>query len=266
MRGTMSVTLKRQLDENEKLIVLKQHGRICFATGHPIAEKEQVQFDHIMAFRREGVTEIGNIAPMCAQHNREKGTLPLQDFRIKLRLQEFFGTGDKLTLKDLLRYFKEKGDIEEYGLPITLAVDAAVVTVQSAHKKYQHTVDVCPITGWKYFYATLDVEVLDSDDDKDDKIGLQPRYLIFDKVFELYRHFQQHPVLQPSIGRIVDNRIRLFGRTAQGGGTSLEWLQGVRMQNIPSSRRATFEPNEHFRSRQVCSDKVLLFDNGDEAR
>lgn len=49
--------------------------------------------------------------------------------------------------------------------------------------------------------------MLDSDDDG---IGLQPRYLIFDKVFELYRHFQQHPVLQPSVGRIVNERIRLF--------------------------------------------------------
>jgi hypothetical protein len=41
-------------------------------------------------------------------------------------------------------------------------------------------------------------------------MGLQPRYLIQDKVFKLFRHFQRHPVLQPSIGRVVDNRIRLF--------------------------------------------------------
>jgi hypothetical protein len=183
---------------------------MCFATGHPIAENDQVHFDHIIAFRRDGATELDNIAPMCAQHNREKGTLPLQDYRIKLRLQDFFASGDKLTLRDLLRYFKAKGDITEFGLPITIEMNNGLVTAQSAHRKYQHTVEVCPITGWKYFYATLDVEILDSDDDKDDKIGLQPRYLIVDKVFELYRHFQQHPVLQPSIGRIVDDRVRLF--------------------------------------------------------
>jgi hypothetical protein len=56
----------------------------------------------------------------------------------------------------------------------------------------------------------LPVELLDSDDDDDEKWGLQPRYLIFDKVFDLYRHFQRHPVLQPSIGRVSQNRIVLF--------------------------------------------------------
>lgn len=206
----MSVTLRRQLNESEKGIILKQHGRSCFATGHPIAETEQVQYDHIKAFTRNGQTELDNIAPMCAQHNREKGTLPLQDFRIKLRLQDFFATGDKLTLKDLLGYLKEKGDIEEFGLPVTISGTNGIVTIQSAHKAYQQPAEVCPITGWRYFYATLDVDILDSDDDKDQKIGLQPRYLILDKVFELYRHFQQHPVLQPSMGRIVESRIRLF--------------------------------------------------------
>ena len=35
-------------------------------------------------------------------------------------------------------------------------------------------------------------------------------YLISDKVFGLFRHFQLHPVLQPSLGRLVNNRIRLF--------------------------------------------------------
>jgi hypothetical protein len=206
----MSITLKRQLDESEKQIILKQHGRFCFATGHPIAATDQVQFDHITAFRREGATELDNIAPMCALHNREKGTLPLQDFRIKLRLQEFFKSGEKLTLKDLLRYFKEKGDVTEFGSPVTVEITDGQVTLQSAHKTYVHTAEVCPITGWKYFYATLGVDILDSDDDRDDKIGLQPRYLIFDKVFELYRHFQQHPVLQPSMGRIVEDHVRLF--------------------------------------------------------
>jgi len=37
-----------------------------------------------------------------------------------------------------------------------------------------------------------------------------PRFLIFDKVFELYRHFQRHPVLQPSIGRVNNNRVLFF--------------------------------------------------------
>ena len=68
----------------------------------------------------------------------------------------------------------------------------------------------CERTGWKYFYATLPVSLLNSDDDESHQFGLQPRFLILDKVFELYRHFQIYPVLQPSIGRIHENRVLLF--------------------------------------------------------
>jgi hypothetical protein len=56
----------------------------------------------------------------------------------------------------------------------------------------------------------LPVSILDSDDDEGGKIGLQPRYLILDKVFELFRHFQNYPVLQPSIGRIYNDKVLLF--------------------------------------------------------
>lgn len=108
----MAITLRRQLSDPEKDQILKRHGRKCFATGHEIPADEQVQFDHIVAFSRGGATELENIAPMCPQHNREKGALPLQDFRTKLRLEDFFATGDKLTLKHLLAYLKEKGDID----------------------------------------------------------------------------------------------------------------------------------------------------------
>lgn len=84
------------------------------------------------------------------------------------------------------------------------------VTIESANRKYTQSLYTCTTTGWKYFYATLDVDVIDSDDDEDHTSGLQPRYLIFDKVFDLYRHFQRHPVLQPTVGRVVGSRIRLF--------------------------------------------------------
>lgn len=64
--------------------------------------------------------------------------------------------------------------------------------------------------GLEIFYATLPVSLLNSDDDDDREVGLQPRFLIEDKVFDMYRHFQTHPVLQPAIGRIYQDRILLF--------------------------------------------------------
>jgi hypothetical protein len=205
----MSVTLKRQLDDDEKAIVLKRFGRVCFATGHEIPEGETIQFDHIKAFSLDGPTEVNNIAPMCGKHNGEKGALPLQDFRTKLKLQEFFSLGDKLTLRDFLGYLQKLHEIDSFGEAVSVKPDTSAVTIQSPAKTYSHIV-YCPTTGWQYFYATLDVNILDSDDEKDSALSLQPRYLIVDRVFELYRHFQEHPVLQPSIGRVVDSHIRLF--------------------------------------------------------
>ena len=207
----MTILLKRQLNDTEKETVLKTHGRVCFATGHKIPNTEKIQYDHIHAYAKGGVSELNNIAPMCETHNKQKGVLALNDFRVKLRLAEFFDSGDALTLQDLLAYLTKSKDLEGYGQKsaITIQGDQIEVDAQSG-KKYQAPLYVCPTTKWKYFYATLPVELLDSDDDEDKKIGLQPRYLILDKVFELYRHFQQHPVLQPSVGRISNDRILLF--------------------------------------------------------
>ena len=206
----MAITLKRQLNDEEKTRVIEQHGRKCFATGHAIPEGESVHFDHIRAFTSGGQSEINNIAPMCPQHNRDKGTLPLFDFQAKLRLGEFFDTGDRLTLGHLLRHLHSKGGISDYGLPVAVQEDGKTIQIESSKGLQEARGYECPITGWKYFYATLPIDLIDSDDDQDQAIGLQPRYLIFDKVFELFRHFQRFPILQPSLGRIVGDRIKLF--------------------------------------------------------
>ena len=104
----MAITLKRQLTPEEKNIILQRHGRICFATGHAIPEEESLHYDHIKAFALGGQSELDNIAPMCEFHNKAKGMLPLEDFRIRLQLLEFFGTGDRLTLKNLLQFMKDQ--------------------------------------------------------------------------------------------------------------------------------------------------------------
>jgi hypothetical protein len=147
---------------------------------------------------------------MCQDHNLQKGTLSLADFRVKVQLNEFFKRGDRLTVGHLLRYLKEREDISEFGKAVTVSERDDSVQLESSAAKYSYRLYRCPLTKWKYFYATLDISLLDSDDESDHSIGLQPRYLIPEKVFELYRHFQRHPVLLPSIGRVVGNRIRLF--------------------------------------------------------
>jgi 5-methylcytosine-specific restriction endonuclease McrA len=95
----MAITLKRQLNDEEKQIILDRHGKVCFATGHSIPDGDKIHFDHIKAYTLGGSSEIDNIAPMCEHHNKAKGTLPLEDYRIKLRLEKFFAIGSRLTLR-----------------------------------------------------------------------------------------------------------------------------------------------------------------------
>lgn len=206
----MAITMKRQLNDEEKEIILKRHGRICFATGHPIIDAEKVHFDHIKAHSLGGPSELDNIAPMCEHHNKSKGMLPLEDYRIKLRLDDFFAKGDRLTLRHLLEYLKDKGDLTTYAQPVSAEITDNTITLSNHSFSGNYYIQQCPRTGWKYFYGNLPMDILNSDDDDDDKVGLQPRFLIFDKVFEMYRHFQTYPVLQPSIGRVINNKILLF--------------------------------------------------------
>ena len=207
----MATTLKRQLNESEKEIVLRRFGRKCFATGHEISENESVHFDHIKAFSADGASDIGNIAPMCAEHNLQKGTLPLGDFRIKLRLAAFFQRGRALTLRHELEYLKEEGIISSFGESVYHKIsEGNEIELEYCNKKETYRLYTCPVTKWKYFYAILPVNVLNSDDGAEGKTGLQPRDLIQEKVFELYRHLQYNTVLHPSIARLCQHKILIF--------------------------------------------------------
>ena len=206
----MAIILKRQITDDEKDQIILRFGRKCYATGHEILDTEAIHFDHINAFVNNGASEINNIAPMCQSHNLQKGRLSLEDFRIKLRLDEFFNKGQTLTLKHELEYFKEKNIITSYGETVYHKINDSEIELEFSNKKETYRLYTCPTTEWKYFYATLPVDVINSDDDDDGQIGLQPRYLIKDKVFELFRHFQRNTVLNPSIARLYQNKILVF--------------------------------------------------------
>ena len=204
------ITLRRQISEEEKEIIIKRFGRRCYATGHDIPDESEIHFDHIRAFSDKGTSSIDNIAPMCKTHNLKKGALPLEDFRIKIKIEEFFERGKRLTLKDELQYFLSKKEIKSFGDPCYTTVENDSVELEVSDRKSTYKLFTCPTTKWKYFYVLVPVAAIDSDDDAEGKVGLQPRYLIFDKVFNLYRHFQRHPVLQPSIARLTGNKLLVF--------------------------------------------------------
>ena len=218
----MAIMMKRQLNDDEKEVILKRFGRKCYATGHKIPDNEEIHYDHIKAYISGGNTEPNNIAPMCKHHNLAKGQLPLEDFRIKLRIEDFFNEGNRLTLKDLLKYLKTNKDIETYGESVTFTnLPDNRINLENHLFSQTFELQTCPLTKWNYFYAILPISILDSDDDDDKKIGLQPRFLILEKVFEMFRHFQYFPVLQPSIGRVHNGKILLFD--GQHKAASLLW-------------------------------------------
>src|SRR5690554_2901661 len=126
----MAILLRRQISNEEKKRILERFGRICYATGHEIPETEDLQYDHIKAFAEKGASDIDNIAPMCKTHNLQKGRLPLEDFRTKLKMNEFFSRGNALTLKNELEYFKEKNTIDRYGESIYFTKDENEIEIE----------------------------------------------------------------------------------------------------------------------------------------
>ena len=207
----MASSIRRQLTDQEKEEILRIHGRICFATRHPIPAGEKIHFDHIRALDAGGSNELNNIAPMCAEHNMQKKTMSLGDFRTKLRIQEFFAQETKQTLNHLLQFCKKQKMIDGFGAPVSISHKGDKVVLSPASPPtIEAPLHKCPTTGWEYFYMTLPVALIDSDDGTGENTGLQPRYLMEDKVFGLYQHFHKYPVLQPSIGRIDGARVKIF--------------------------------------------------------
>lgn len=139
----MAIMMRRQLNDDEKRQILERYGMKCYATGHVIPEGE-VEFDHIKAYSKGGLTDLNNIAPMCKEHNRQKGALSLGDFKIKLRIAEFFKRGDRLTLKDMLQYLKDKGDIVSFGDAVAVNIAGDSVTIDSASGQMKFKVEECP--------------------------------------------------------------------------------------------------------------------------
>jgi hypothetical protein len=67
----MAITLKRQLDDGEKQIILKRHGRICFATGHPIPEGDRSNSTTFVPLR-PSPRRLSTTLPLCAKCTTSK--------------------------------------------------------------------------------------------------------------------------------------------------------------------------------------------------
>jgi len=218
--------MRRQITESEKQLLLDRHRRsdgkiYCFIDDEPIDDEKSIQFDHIDPFAKSEDTSLDNIAPVCKNHNLAKKDMSLSEYRDKLSIEKLFKSkedvGKQLKLNDVL----ESKFNSEYGFVVKYDYDETNETISLKYysdskqtklpeiKKY--SVFECPISKLKFFYAQVPVSNILNDGKEESEIELQPRPLIIDHFWNLYRHLRVNTQLQPSICRVEgDNPIFIF--------------------------------------------------------
>jgi hypothetical protein len=176
-----AMTSKRQINDKEKAIIMEQHGRVCFVDGVPIPDDEVVEFHHIRAFSKGGLSTVDNVAPVCRKHHRTIGTMSLQEYRDKVDLDSFFADGEPKYLNDLIN--AKTGNC---GEPVVYEIEGDRITLYFNSSPHNLPLYECPITGWKYFYANIPIKFLENDKD------LQPRALRKNSLWDLYSTTMSH--------------------------------------------------------------------------
>jgi hypothetical protein len=192
---------RRQVSENEKQAILEGQGNRCFIDNAPFSDPSDVEFDHINPFAEGGRSEIANIGAVCRRHNREKSTLSLSEYRDRLALKRFFEGARKRRLDDLLESRLGPG---RYGMPLQVELSDGSATIYTDRGNTTASIEICPATGERYFFATLPFANIRND------VELQPRPLEVDRVWELYKHLRSHTQLAPAVCRLSDRNLLLF--------------------------------------------------------
>lgn len=212
--------MKRQISEIEKQELLtanrKPDGKIyCFVDNEPIEDEKNIHFDHIDPFVKTSDSSLDNIAPVCKNHNLAKKDMSLSEYRDKLSIERLFkekeNNGKQLKLNDVL----SSKFTEEYGFLVKYSFDEENNEVElkfyndknqiNLPTVKQYPVFICPITNLKFFYAQVPVKNIINDGKEESDIELQPRPLIIDHFWNLYRHLRVNTQLQPSICRLEGN-------------------------------------------------------------
>jgi len=209
--------MKRQITEAEKAKLISKYRQAdgfvhCFVDNEKIENEKEIQFDHIEPFVKVEETSLDNIAPVCKNHNLAKKEMTLSEYRDKLQMENFFerfeSVGKQAKLNDVLS-FKYGND---FGFPIKYDFDSKQmkITVKYFQDKDKirlpgveiYQVYRCPITKMNYFYALVPTKNVLNDGKEEADIELQPRPLILEHLWDLYRHLRVNTQLQPSICRV----------------------------------------------------------------
>ncbi len=198
--------MKRQLTESEKLTVRQQQllpdGSLrCFISGDVVSDQDEIEFDHIHPYSKDGDTSTTNIRIVLKKHNRRKSDQSLYEVRDNIRLERLFESKkNKIRLQDIL-------ELKEVNRKSTHAIkNGDRIVIQDGQLSREFVLFHDEILDVDYFYGRLPVAWLENDDQE----GLQPRVIDYKRLISIRDHLKTHPQLAPSIGRLLGNRLKLF--------------------------------------------------------
>lgn len=87
--------VKRQLLDTEKQQVRMQQrnqdGSLkCFISGEVIGVDDEIEYDHLLAYAKQGDTDLSNIRIVKKEYNRRKKDQSLYEVRDNLKLENLF--------------------------------------------------------------------------------------------------------------------------------------------------------------------------------
>lgn len=200
------MTSKRQLTDSEKQTVRHQQigkdgGLRCFISGEVVTPEDEIEYDHIQPYSKDGDTSVANIRIVLKKHNRRKSNQSLYDVRDNLRLERLFDSKkNHIKLQDIL----ELKDVSHRNIHCSIA--AETVAIDDGLEKRIFSLLDDAILGVSYFYGRVPISWLENDDQE----GLQPRVIDYKRIISIRDHLKIHPQLAPSIARLVGNRLKLF--------------------------------------------------------
>ena len=198
--------MKRQITDSEKLTVRQQQlepdGSLrCFISGEIISLNDEVEYDHIQPYSKDGDTSIANIRIVLKRHNQRKSNQSLYDVRDNLRLERLFESKkNHIKLQDIF----ELKDVKRRNTHCT-AIDGTIV-IDDGTQKCAFTLLNDAILNVSYFYGRVPISWLENDDQE----GLQPRVIDYKRLINIRDHLKIHPQLAPSIARLLGSRLKLF--------------------------------------------------------
>jgi hypothetical protein len=198
--------MKRQLSDVEKQIVRQQQiledGSLrCFISGDIITDQDEIEYDHVQPYSKNGETSAANIRIVLKNHNRRKSDQSLYEVRDNLRLERLFESKkNNIKLQDILKL----KDVERKSTHAIRKNESILVEDGQISREFPLFNDA--ILNVEYFYGRIPISWLENDDQE----GLQPRVIDYKRLISIRDHLKSHPQLAPSIGRLLSSQLKLF--------------------------------------------------------